>query len=70
MYPWVADEYIQADFHILNNVHLIRNNEDVNLGWQHYIQLGIETNDIANNQPVYPSINTNRLARSSAYSVD
>lgn len=52
MYPWVAYEYVQDDFHILNNVHLIRNNEDFNLGWHHYIQLGIETNDIRDNQPV------------------
>ncbi|MEL4251470.1 hypothetical protein AAEH72_10695 [Shewanella xiamenensis] len=52
MYPWVAYEYVQDDFQILNNVHLIRNNEDFNLGWHHYIQLGIETNDIDDNNPV------------------
>ncbi|MEL4431743.1 hypothetical protein [Shewanella mangrovisoli] len=52
MYPWVAYEFIQDDFQVLNNVHLIRNNEDFNLGWHHYIQLGIETNDKGDNNPV------------------
>lgn len=52
MYPWVAYEFIQDGFQVLNNVHLIRNNEDFNLGWHHYIQLGIETNDIGDNNPM------------------
>lgn len=52
MYPWVAYEFIQDDFHVLNNVHLITNNEDFNLGWHHYVQFGLETNDIADNNPL------------------
>ncbi|AVV84878.1 hypothetical protein SPWS13_3139 [Shewanella putrefaciens] len=42
MYPWVAYEFIEDDFHVLNNIHLITNNEDFNLGWHHYVQLGLE----------------------------
>ena len=57
MYPWVAYEFIQDDFHVLNNVHLITNNEDFNLGWHHYVQLGIETNDIGDNNPVGYHVN-------------
>lgn len=52
MYPWMGYQYIQDDFHVLTNVHLIGANEDFNLGWQHYVQLGLETKDIADNQPV------------------
>jgi outer membrane protein assembly factor BamA len=52
MYPWVAYEFIQDDFHVLNNVHLITNNEDFNLGWHHFMQLGLETNDIRDNSPL------------------
>ncbi|PIW61684.1 hypothetical protein [Shewanella sp. CG12_big_fil_rev_8_21_14_0_65_47_15] len=52
MYPWVAYEFIQDDFHVLNNVHLITNNEDFNLGWYHYLQFGIETKDIEDNSPL------------------
>lgn len=46
LYPWLAWEYIEDDFKVLNNVHLINYNEDFNLGWQHYVQLGVETRDI------------------------
>ena len=52
MYPWIAYEYLQDDFAVLNNVHLINNNEDFNLGWHHYVQLGIETKDINDSSPV------------------
>ncbi|MCW3172778.1 BamA/TamA family outer membrane protein [Shewanella subflava] len=47
VYPWAGFEYLQDDFTVLNNIHLIGNNEDFNLGWHHTIKLGIETNDIA-----------------------
>lgn len=52
MYPWVGYEFIQDDFYVLNNVHLITNNEDFNLGWHHYVQLGLETNDVDDNSPI------------------
>jgi len=44
-YPWVAYEFLQDDYTVLNNVHLIHNNEDFNLGWHHYLKLGLELND-------------------------
>lgn len=47
IYPWAGFEYLQDDFTVLNNIHLIGNNEDFNLGWHHTIKLGLETNDIA-----------------------
>lgn len=52
MYPWVAYEFIEDDFHVLNNIHLINNNEDFNLGWHHYVQLGLETKDIDDGNPL------------------
>ncbi|MGZ9897006.1 ShlB/FhaC/HecB family hemolysin secretion/activation protein [Shewanella gaetbuli] len=47
IYPWVGYEYLQDDFTVLNNIYLIGNNEDFNLGWHHKIKLGFETNDLA-----------------------
>ncbi|MCH1931417.1 hypothetical protein L9G16_14615 [Shewanella sp. A25] len=52
MYPWVAYEFIEDNFKVLTNVHLIANHEDFNLGWHHFIKLGIETKDIRDNSPM------------------
>ncbi|MCG9695382.1 ShlB/FhaC/HecB family hemolysin secretion/activation protein [Shewanella sp. Isolate11] len=52
LYPWVSFQYLQDDFRVLNNVHLINKNEDFNLGWQHYIKLGFETLDTGDSSPV------------------
>jgi len=52
LYPWVAYEFLQDDFTVLNNVHLINNNEDFNLGWHHYLKFGLETNDTDSNSPL------------------
>jgi outer membrane protein assembly factor BamA len=49
IYPWVGYEYLQDEFTVLNNIHLIGNNEDFNLGWHHSVKLGFETNDVADN---------------------
>ncbi|WP_226412859.1 BamA/TamA family outer membrane protein [Shewanella glacialimarina] len=49
IYPWIGYEYLQDDFTVLNNIHLIGNNEDFNLGWHHSAKLGFETNDLADN---------------------
>ncbi|WOT05072.1 ShlB/FhaC/HecB family hemolysin secretion/activation protein [Shewanella youngdeokensis] len=46
LYPWIAYQYLQDDYQVLKNVHLINYNEDFNLGWQHYIKLGFETRDL------------------------
>ncbi|WP_051536880.1 hypothetical protein [Shewanella marina] len=35
---------------MLTNIRLIGNREDVNLGWQHQVSLGIETNDVRTGQ--------------------
>ncbi|MFT5234744.1 MAG: hypothetical protein ACI90A_000105 [Shewanella sp.] len=53
LYPWVAYEYLQDDYKVLNNVHLINYNEDFNLGWHHYLKLGLETQDIDNSSVGY-----------------
>ncbi|UJF22548.1 hypothetical protein [Shewanella sp. OMA3-2] len=47
IYPWIGYEYLQDEFTVLNNIHLIGNNEDFNLGWHHTVKLGFETNDVA-----------------------
>lgn len=57
LYPWVAYQYLQDDFKVLNNVHLINYNEDFNLGWQHYVKLGLETRDLNDDSPVGYHIN-------------
>ncbi|WP_133408225.1 ShlB/FhaC/HecB family hemolysin secretion/activation protein [Parashewanella tropica] len=44
-YPWVKYEYLSEDFREFRNVHLINQDEDINLGWNHNIQLGAELND-------------------------
>ncbi|WP_076412370.1 hypothetical protein [Shewanella sp. UCD-KL12] len=52
LYPWLAYEYLQDDFRVLNNVHLINYNEDFNLGWHHYFKLGLETQDTNDGSPL------------------
>lgn len=48
-YPWISYEYLQDQYKVLNNIHLINNNEDFNLGWRHVVTFGLETNDVADN---------------------
>ncbi|MBT1445337.1 hypothetical protein KJI95_12470 [Shewanella sp. JM162201] len=45
LYPWLGWQFIEDDYRVLNNVHLINYNEDFNLGWQHYLRFGVETQD-------------------------
>ncbi|KFZ36230.1 hypothetical protein HR45_17755 [Shewanella mangrovi] len=45
LYPWMQWEYLQDDFVVMQNVHLINFNEDINLGWHHIGRMGIETHD-------------------------
>ncbi|MGI2145359.1 ShlB/FhaC/HecB family hemolysin secretion/activation protein [Shewanella frigidimarina] len=52
VYPWISYEYLQDQYTVLNNIHLINNNEDFNLGWHHTVSLGLETNDVADNAAV------------------
>ncbi|QDE29823.1 ShlB/FhaC/HecB family hemolysin secretion/activation protein [Shewanella polaris] len=47
IYPWISYEYLEDQFTVLNNIHLINNNEDFNLGWRHVVTLGLELNDVA-----------------------
>ena len=46
LYPWAAYEYLQDDYKVLQNIHLINYNEDINLGWHHFLKLGLETQDL------------------------
>ncbi|WP_144211489.1 ShlB/FhaC/HecB family hemolysin secretion/activation protein [Shewanella donghaensis] len=46
LYPWLSYEYLQDDYRVFTNIHLINNNEDFNLGWRHFFRLGIETRDV------------------------
>ncbi|MBR9728154.1 hypothetical protein G3R48_09185 [Shewanella intestini] len=53
-YPWIGYEYIEDEFSVLNNIYLISNNEDFNLGWYHKLRLGLELNDTKqDHQPGY-----------------
>ncbi|MCE9680242.1 hypothetical protein LZP69_13845 [Shewanella sp. AS1] len=53
LYPWISYQYLQDDYKVLNNIYLIGKNEDLNLGWQHYFKLGIETLDTQSNPVGY-----------------
>lgn len=46
-YPWIAFEYFQRNIVVMRDIQLINQPEDINLGWQHRIQFGLETNDVA-----------------------
>lgn len=52
IYPWLAYEYIEDNFEVFNNIFFINYNEDINLGWRHYFQLGFETNDLTSDQAI------------------
>lgn len=45
LYPWASWEFLQDEFIVMQNVHLINFNEDINLGWHHTGRIGIETHD-------------------------
>lgn len=45
-YPWIGLEYLQRDFKTMSDIYLIRQTEDINLGWHHEIKLGVELNDL------------------------
>ncbi|MFQ6371938.1 hypothetical protein [Shewanella sp. YIC-542] len=45
IYPWAEWEYLQDDYQVMSNVHLINFNEDINLGWHHKLRVGLETHD-------------------------
>jgi outer membrane protein assembly factor BamA len=45
-YPWIAYEHLQRDIVVMENIYLIGQAEDINLGWQFRTQLGFELNDV------------------------
>ena len=53
LYPWLAFNFIEADYRVLNNINLINFNEDFNIGLQFSAQIGAELNDIENNSIGY-----------------
>jgi len=46
-YPWMGFEYIQRDFKVFSDIYLIKQSEDINLGWQYDIKLGLELSNVA-----------------------
>ena len=69
LYPWVAWESIEDRHKVFHDIRLINFNEDINLGWQHFVRFGFETHDIVGNTPRHPSglaikpgISENRLS--------
>ncbi len=42
-YPWTEFQWLQADYQVLRDVYLINQKEDINLGWQHHLKLGVES---------------------------
>ncbi|WP_240778814.1 hypothetical protein [Shewanella sp. SNU WT4] len=53
LYPWLAWESIEDEFKVLNNVNFINHSEDINLGFYHYLQVGLETRDRRSSAPGY-----------------
>jgi outer membrane protein assembly factor BamA len=45
LYPWLGYEFVQRDIQVMQDIYLIRQPEDINLGWELYMQLGIELNN-------------------------
>ncbi|WP_100642461.1 ShlB/FhaC/HecB family hemolysin secretion/activation protein [Alteromonas facilis] len=45
MYPWVGGEWLQDEFVTLKNLHLIEQNEDINLGWHVSGGMGVNMDD-------------------------
>ena len=43
LYPWVEAQWKHSDYRILTDVYLINQKEDINLGWQHSVQFGVES---------------------------
>ncbi|MBO1256858.1 outer membrane protein assembly factor [Alteromonas sp. 5E99-2] len=56
-YPWVSYEYLQRNIVVMHDVHLIKQPEDINLGWRYRVQLGLETNDVRENSDLGYHIN-------------
>jgi hypothetical protein len=48
-YPWIAYEHLQRDIIVMQDIYLIQQAEDINLGWYFRSQLGLELNDIDDN---------------------
>ncbi|MFT4993425.1 MAG: hypothetical protein ACI965_000444 [Paraglaciecola sp.] len=46
-YPWLGFAYLQRNFKMFSDIYLINQSEDINLGWQYEVKLGLELNDLA-----------------------
>jgi hemolysin activation/secretion protein len=46
-YPWIAYEHIQRDIVVMQDIYLIQQPEDINLGWYFRAQFGLELNDVS-----------------------
>ncbi|MFT4942086.1 MAG: hypothetical protein ACI88A_005160 [Paraglaciecola sp.] len=46
-YPWLGFEYLQRNFKVFSDIYLIKQSEDINLGWQYDLKLGLELSDVA-----------------------
>ncbi|WJG09903.1 ShlB/FhaC/HecB family hemolysin secretion/activation protein [Aliiglaciecola sp. LCG003] len=46
-YPWIGIEYLQRDYKVMSEIYLIKQAEDINLGWHFESKLGVELNDLA-----------------------
>ncbi|WP_371195916.1 outer membrane protein assembly factor [Glaciecola sp. SC05] len=47
IYPWIGYEFVQRDIHVMQDIYFIRQPEDINLGWEFYVQVGVELNSDA-----------------------
>ncbi|WP_395341662.1 outer membrane protein assembly factor [Ningiella sp. W23] len=47
IYPWIGYEFVQRNIQVMQDIYLIKQPEDINLGWEFYAQLGLELNDEA-----------------------
>lgn len=60
VYPWIAWESIQDSYQVFNNIRLINYNEDINLGWYHWVKLGLETQALDNGPGIHLAFRTSK----------
>lgn len=46
-YPWVGFEYFEREYKVMNDIYLINQAEDINLGWHYEAKLGLELKEKA-----------------------
>lgn len=60
LYPWVNFEYVERDIVVMEDIYLINQPEDINLGWQFTSRLGVELENREGGVGVHASFGVNK----------